>query len=108
MSLSDLARGNEQSEAARALAAYGGKLTDTVKQFAADTLATLDLKAPRALKVTLEATRRAGHQRLDEVLRSNMRLTTLFCDVNLGRDFYNGVMHTLGRCLLYTSDAADE
>lgn len=97
MSLSDLARGNEQSEAARALAAYGGKLTDTVKQFAADTLATLDLKAPRALKITLEATRRAGHQRLDEVLRSNMRLTTLFCDVNLGRDFYNGVMHTLGR-----------
>ncbi|WFD33776.1 3-hydroxyisobutyryl-CoA hydrolase [Malassezia cuniculi] len=95
--LEELANGDEKTAAARALAAHGGKLTEEVKKFAAETLTTLDAKAPRSLKITYEATRRAGRQHLDEVLRSNMRLTTLFCDVNLGRDFYNGVMHTLGR-----------
>lgn len=96
-SLRDIAAGNEQSAAGRELVDRGGNFTDVAKAFAADTIAVLELKSPRSLKITYEAVRRAAHQHLDEVLRSNMRLTTLFCDLKLGRDFFNGVMHTLSK-----------
>ena len=93
--LGELASGDVNTPAAQELAARRAQLGEEVRQWAAETRDMLHSKAPRSLKVTHTALQRARTQTLGEVLRSNMRLTSVFCDLALGRDFYTGVHHVL-------------
>lgn len=95
-SLDDIAQGKTDSLSGIDLGKIGmSAISDEVKQWAADTLATLKTKSPRSLKVTLQAINEARRHDVEEAFRSDMRLATSFCDFSLGRDFYTGVTHVL-------------
>lgn len=67
-----------------------------ISTWAAKTLATLNDKSPRSLKVSLQAiNNEARHLDVDESFRFDMRLATAFCDMSIGKDFYEGVHHVL-------------
>ncbi|PWN17855.1 ClpP/crotonase, partial [Microstroma glucosiphilum] len=69
---------------------------DEVRSWAARTLATLKSKSPRSLKVTHQLiSYEAKHYSVDDSFRNDMRLATVFCDLSVGRDFYEGVHHIL-------------
>lgn len=71
-------------------------ISDEIKSWAKKTLVTLQAKSPRSLKVTHQAiVYEARKLDVDESFRFDMRLATAFCDVSIGRDFYEGVHHTL-------------
>lgn len=68
----------------------------TITSWAQKTLTTLHSKSPRSLKVSYQAIRHeARNLSIDESFRFDMRLATAFCDLSLGRDFYDGVHHVL-------------
>lgn len=69
-----------------------------ITAWARKTLATLQSKSPRSLKVTLQAiNNEARHLNVDQSFAFDMRVATAFCDLTIGRDFYEGVHHVLSK-----------
>jgi len=97
VALDDLAQRHTDAPVAQELQARGAALTDEIAQWAADTASTLRERSPRALKVTLRGLQRARDQTLTENMHMNIQLSTSFCDLSIGRDFYTGVNFVLGK-----------
>ncbi|EPQ29517.1 uncharacterized protein PFL1_02736 [Pseudozyma flocculosa PF-1] len=96
--LEEIASGEATTQAAQELKRLGLELiTPDVKEWARKTLDTLRTKSPRALKVTHQAILEARRFDVEEAFRFDMRLATAFCDLSIGRDFFTGVTHVLGR-----------
>jgi 3-hydroxyisobutyryl-CoA hydrolase len=96
VALQDLAQGNVDSKAGKALQKIGADVSqDGIAAWASTTLKTLEQKSPRSLKVTFESVRRARAYDVSQAFHADMRLATAFCDFGLGRDFYEGVTFTL-------------
>ena len=95
--LEDIAQRRHDSFTGKDLAARGLSLTEDVAEWASVTHATLLSRSPRSLKVTFHAIRLAHHQTYEENMHTNIRLSTAFCDLSIGRDFHTGVMHVLGK-----------
>lgn len=71
-------------------------ITEDIRHWASKTYKTLQLKSPRSLKITHQAINyEARRFDIDESFRFDMRLATVFCDLGVGRDFYEGVQHVL-------------
>jgi 3-hydroxyisobutyryl-CoA hydrolase len=97
-SLQEIASGSQDSKSAQDLSRLGlTGIGEATKKWAADTLKTLDAKSPRSLKVSLMAINEARRFDTAESFRFDMRLATAFCDLGVGRDFFEGVTHTLGK-----------
>lgn len=95
-SLQEISSGSKDSQAARELSTLGLKeIDESVSNWATDTIKTLDSKSPRSLKVSLMAINEARRFDIADAFRFDMRLATAFCDLSVGRDFYEGVTHTL-------------
>lgn len=95
-SLKDLSSESKDSPTARALEKLGAVPGDaSVSSWATETLKTLDAKSPRSLQVTLMAINQVRGLSEADAFRFDMRTATAFCDLSIGRDFYEGVMHTL-------------
>lgn len=95
-SLEDIAQLRKDSYTLKELARRGlDTISPEVQQFAQTTLNDLNMRAPRSLKVTLRMMDRAEKMTLLEIIHENMRVSTVFCDLSVGRDFYTGVKHTL-------------
>ncbi|WFD19298.1 3-hydroxyisobutyryl-CoA hydrolase [Malassezia caprae] len=97
VALDNLAERRTDAPVAQELQARGTELTDDVAEWAAKTASVLRERSPRALKVTLRGLQRARDQTLTENLHMNIRLSTAFCDLSIGRDFYTGVDFVLGK-----------
>lgn len=97
VALDNLAQRRTDAPVAQELQARGAALTDEVAQWAASTASVLRERSPRALKVTFRSLQRARDQTLTENLHMNIRLSTAFCDLSIGRDFYTGVDFVLGK-----------
>jgi 3-hydroxyisobutyryl-CoA hydrolase len=97
--LQELSTGKDDTQAARELAGPNWGLKNGVSagiaKWAGETLKQLETKSPRSLKVTHLAINEARRLDVDEAFRFDMRLATAFCDLSIGRDFYEGVTHTL-------------
>ncbi|KDN48507.1 ClpP/crotonase [Tilletiaria anomala UBC 951] len=97
--LTELSAGGNESQAARELSSLARGLRNGVSadiaNWAGKTLETLKTKSPRSLKVTHLAIQEARRLDVDEAFRFDMRLATAFCDLSIGRDFYEGVTFTL-------------
>ncbi|PWN52529.1 ClpP/crotonase [Violaceomyces palustris] len=88
--------GAESTQAASELKQLGlEQITPEVRTWAAETLETLKTKSPRSLKVSHQAILEARRLDVEEAFRFDMRLATTFCDLSIGRDFYEGVTHVL-------------
>lgn len=94
--LKDIAEQKEDSITAKGLAeslvpldAFG------LREWAETTLKTLQTKSPRSLKITFRAVREARKNDISAAFQTDMRLATAFCDLGVGRDFYEGVTFTL-------------
>ncbi|WFD27028.1 3-hydroxyisobutyryl-CoA hydrolase [Malassezia nana] len=97
LALDDLAQRRDDTPVVKELWARGAQLTAEVVEWAAETAGILRERSPRALKVTLRGLQRSRDQTLAENMHMNMRLSTAFCDLSIGRDFYTGVNHVLGK-----------
>ncbi|KAN0059747.1 3-hydroxyisobutyryl-CoA hydrolase [Thecaphora frezii] len=98
--LEEIASGSAEMQAASELAQLGlSRLTSEVVEWASQTLAELKTKSPRSLKVTHQAILEARRFDVEEAFCFDMRLATAFCDLSIGRDFYEGVTHVLERDL---------
>ncbi|SNX87193.1 related to enoyl-CoA-hydratase [Melanopsichium pennsylvanicum] len=96
--LEEISSGNKNSQAAAELAQLGlSSITPEVSAWAAQTLKDIKTKSPRSLKITHQAILEARRFDVEEAFRFDMRLATAFCDLSIGRDFYNGVTHVLER-----------
>lgn len=95
--LDDMAQRRTDSYTGKELQQRGLSLTDEIVSWASETHATLLARSPRALKVTFRGIQLARDQTLAENMHMNLRVATAFCDLSIGRDFYTGVMHVLGR-----------
>ncbi|KAI1794650.1 3-hydroxyisobutyryl-coenzyme A hydrolase [Ganoderma leucocontextum] len=67
-----------------------GHEDEGVRQWAAQTLQTLELRSPTSLKVALQAIRRGKEMSLLEALQMEMNIATAFCSGD-GPDFQTGV-----------------
>lgn len=87
------------SQAAQELQMHFGvdvTANSAVSTWAARTLNALKGKSPRSLKVSMQAINNEARQLdVDESFRFDMRLATAFCDMSVGKDFYEGVHHVL-------------
>ena len=94
--LEEIVSGNSSTQAATELQQLGlASITPEVQEWASETLKNLKVKSPRSLKVTHQAILEARRLDVEEAFRFDMRLATAFCDLSIGRDFYEGVTHTL-------------
>ncbi|CAO1622975.1 unnamed protein product [Parajaminaea phylloscopi] len=97
--LGELAEQQSTTQAAQELQRHFGLdvvANSAVAKWASKTLKTLQAKSPRSLKVSLQAiNHEARHLDVDESFRFDMRLATAFCDMSIGKDFYEGVHHVL-------------
>lgn len=94
--LQDLKNGDAKSPAGRALEQLGVNANDKIiPRWAEDTIKTLDTKSPRSLHVSLVAINDARNFSEADSFRFDMRLATAFCDLSIGRDFFEGVTFTL-------------
>lgn len=94
--LQEIASGSSDSQSARELSRLGlANISESTQKWASDTVKTLDAKSPRSLKVSLLAINEARRFDIAESFRFDMRLATAFCDLGIGRDFYEGVTHAL-------------
>ncbi|UZJ52837.1 hypothetical protein CBS101457_002157 [Exobasidium rhododendri] len=96
--LQEISSGSKDTQAARELYTLGLKeIGEDVSRWATETIKTLDSKSPRSLKVSLMAINEARRFDIPDSFRFDMRLATAFCDLSIGRDFYEGVTHTLSK-----------
>ena len=94
--LQEIASGSPDSQSANELSRLGlTNISEATRNWAAETVKTLDAKSPRSLKVSLLAISEARRFDIAESFRFDMRLATAFCDLGIGRDFYEGVTHVL-------------
>lgn len=94
--LKDIAEQNKDSTTGKELAKKKVSLDAFgLREWAESTLKTLHTKSPRSLKVTFRAVKEARQNDIPEAFATDMRLATAFCDLGVGRDFYEGVTFTL-------------
>ncbi|PWN36347.1 ClpP/crotonase [Meira miltonrushii] len=94
--LKDIAEQSKDSVTAKALAKINVPLDAFgLGEWAQTTLKTLHTKSPRSLKVTFRAVKEARQNDIPAAFEKDMRLATAFCDLGVGRDFYEGVTFTL-------------
>lgn len=94
--LQDIASDSQETSSAHKLKSLGlTSIPESTRNWASQTIKTLDSKSPRSLKVSLAAIHDARRFDIADAFRFDMRLATVFCDLSVGRDFFEGVTHTL-------------
>lgn len=94
--LEEITNADPGSQTWKALAKQGIEQNDErVVAWAQETIKTMDTKSPRSLQVALTAINATRHMNEEDAFRFDMRVATAFCDLSIGRDFYEGVTHTL-------------
>lgn len=94
--LQDIASDSQETSSAHKLKSLGlTSIPESTRNWASQTIKTLDSKSPRSLKVSLAAIHDARRFDIADAFRFDMRLATVFCDLSVGTDFFEGVTHTL-------------